>query len=78
MTNWERKSSYLLREIVKFSTYIDSLAAAQILKEKIYAEREVEMAKNEIHSKQNIATEFTAIDIDGGVAATQNSEPITA
>ncbi len=29
MANWERKSSYLLREIVKFRTYIDSLAAAQ-------------------------------------------------
>ena len=39
MTNWERKSSYLLREIVKFRTYIDCLQAAQALKEQIYAER---------------------------------------
>ena len=39
MTNWERKSSYLLREIVKFRTYIDSLEAAQKEKERIYAER---------------------------------------
>ena len=39
MANWERKSSYLLREIVKFRTYIDGLTAAQALKEKIYAER---------------------------------------
>ena len=39
MSNWERKSSYLLREIVKFRTYIDSLQAAQVQKEKIYAER---------------------------------------
>ncbi|PGH10668.1 hypothetical protein AJ80_07424 [Polytolypa hystricis UAMH7299] len=33
--NWERKSSYLLREIVKFRTYIDCLQAAQLQKEKI-------------------------------------------
>ena len=39
MANWERKSQYLLREIVKFRTYIDTLTAAQIQKEKIYADR---------------------------------------
>ena len=39
MTNWEKKSSYLLREIVKFRTYIDCLQAAQVSKEKFYAER---------------------------------------
>ncbi|KAI9847281.1 MAG: hypothetical protein M1837_002867 [Sclerophora amabilis] len=40
MANWERKSSYLLREIVKFRTYIDSLMMAQSQKEKLYANRE--------------------------------------
>ncbi|PGH00448.1 hypothetical protein GX51_05766 [Blastomyces parvus] len=35
LANWERKSSYLLREIVKFRTYIDCLTAAQTLREKI-------------------------------------------
>ena len=40
MANWERKSQYLLREIVKVRTYIDTLTNAQTLKEKIYAERE--------------------------------------
>ena len=40
MTNWERKSSYLLREIVKFRTYIDALQVAQAQKEKIVTERE--------------------------------------
>jgi hypothetical protein len=40
MANWEKKSSYLLREIVKFRTYIDCLQAAQVHKEKIYKERE--------------------------------------
>lgn len=39
MTNWERKSSYLLREIVKFTTYIDCLQSAQAQKEKIYASK---------------------------------------
>jgi hypothetical protein len=39
MANWERKSQYLLREIVKFRTYIDTLTAAQVQKQKIYAER---------------------------------------
>ncbi|KAJ5114621.1 hypothetical protein NUU61_000380 [Penicillium alfredii] len=37
MANWERKSSYLLREIVKFRTYIDSLRNAITQKEKIFA-----------------------------------------
>lgn len=40
MTNWERKSSYLLREIVKFRTYIDSLQNAIDAKNKISAGRE--------------------------------------
>ncbi|KAJ5162418.1 hypothetical protein N7492_007810 [Penicillium capsulatum] len=35
MANWERKSSYLLREIVKFRTYIDSLRNAINQKSKI-------------------------------------------
>ncbi|KAL4805271.1 hypothetical protein BDV18DRAFT_17410 [Aspergillus unguis] len=42
MTNWERKSSYLLREIVKFRTYIDSLQNAIDAKNKIFAGREDE------------------------------------
>jgi Pleckstrin homology domain len=35
MANWEKKSSYLLREIVKFKTYVDSLALAQKEKERV-------------------------------------------
>ncbi|KAI9810947.1 MAG: hypothetical protein M1826_003355 [Phylliscum demangeonii] len=34
MANWERKSCYLLREIVKFRTYIDSLVAASQAQER--------------------------------------------
>ncbi|KAJ5469476.1 hypothetical protein N7539_009094 [Penicillium diatomitis] len=37
MANWERKSSYLLREIVKFRTYIDSLRNAIAKKSEIYS-----------------------------------------
>lgn len=37
MANWERKSSYLLREIVKFRTYIDCLHMAQREKEEVKA-----------------------------------------
>ena len=39
MQNWERKSSYLLREIVRFRTYADALVAAGKAKERVYAER---------------------------------------
>ncbi|KAF8458260.1 hypothetical protein BDZ91DRAFT_666074 [Kalaharituber pfeilii] len=38
LANWERKSSYLLREIVKFRTYIDSLQGAASLREKLKEE----------------------------------------
>ena len=39
MTNWQRKSDYLLREIVKFQTYIDSLTVAQKARDAFYARR---------------------------------------
>ena len=39
MNNWERKSAYLLKEIIKFQTYIEALNQASVLKEKVYAER---------------------------------------
>lgn len=39
MTNWQRKSEYLLREVVKFRTYIDSLNTASKSKEDVYARR---------------------------------------
>ncbi|KAH0538034.1 hypothetical protein FGG08_005346 [Glutinoglossum americanum] len=52
MTNWERKSSYLLREIVKFGTYIDCLTAAQKEKERVLGEKEdAAVAKTEEQRK---------------------------
>ena len=47
MGNWERKSAYLLREIVKFSTYLESLAAASRERERVVAGREVREVKDE-------------------------------
>lgn len=41
MANWERKSSYLLREIVKFRTYVDCLQQAEARKRQVYEEREL-------------------------------------
>lgn len=46
--NWEKKSSYLLREIVKFRTYIDTLEAAKKRRAEVYEERrEREMLREE-------------------------------
>ena len=56
--NWERKSSYLLREIVKFSTYLESLQFAQKEMERVKAEKKLkeeekkklsDQAKGEAH-----------------------------
>lgn len=41
LANWERKSSYLLREIVKFRTYVDCLHHAEARRAEIWREREV-------------------------------------
>ncbi|WYZ34041.1 hypothetical protein EsH8_I_000317 [Colletotrichum jinshuiense] len=41
MANWERKSAYLLREIVKFRTYVDCLQQADNRKNEIYTERDL-------------------------------------
>ncbi|KAI1849661.1 hypothetical protein JX266_004610 [Neoarthrinium moseri] len=41
MANWEKKSSYLLREIVKFRTYVDCLQLAEQRRKEIYDDREI-------------------------------------
>lgn len=45
MSNWQRKSEYLLREIVKFRTYIESLTTAATAKEEVLARRAVRDAE---------------------------------
>lgn len=47
--NWEKKSSYLLREIVKFRTYIDTLEAAKKRREEVYEERREREVLREEH-----------------------------
>lgn len=42
MGNWEKKSAYLLREIVKFKNYTESLQNAQQARERIYRMRREE------------------------------------
>lgn len=76
MANWERKSSYLLREIVKFRTYIDSLTAAQALKKKIHAERE---AGEEVFDDAvgDVNKPSAAKDKDGASEALQASASIS-
>ncbi|KAL8345332.1 hypothetical protein RB601_005391 [Gaeumannomyces tritici] len=42
MGNWQRKSEYLLRESVKYRTYVDALQAAAVRKDEVYGERKEE------------------------------------
>lgn len=49
MANWEKKSSYLLRETVKFRTYIDTLEAAKKRREEVYEERREREVLREEH-----------------------------
>lgn len=46
MGNWEKKSSYLLKEVVKFRTYIEALEKAGIRREKVYEERRIREEEN--------------------------------
>ncbi|KAF2827602.1 hypothetical protein CC86DRAFT_349213 [Ophiobolus disseminans] len=68
MANWERKSQYLLREIVKFRTYIDTLAAAQVQKQKIYAERAA-LEEKECAVEEGVDASPQAAGIDGAKEA---------
>ncbi|CAG5148359.1 uncharacterized protein ALTATR162_LOCUS2189 [Alternaria atra] len=72
MANWERKSQYLLREIVKFRTYIDTLATAQVQKQKIYAEREAREQQELGDAEKDADVTMKATEDDG---ANEASEP---
>ncbi len=64
MANWERKSSYLLREIVKFRTYVDCLLEADRRRGEVYKERDIprRAAKGEdtgsLGSEKDVGKEF--------------------
>lgn len=81
MANWERKSQYLLREIVKFRTYIDTLTNAQNLKQKIYAEREAHERKisdaDSAAAAQSLKPAAAAAEEDGAKdAPIKASQPV--
>lgn len=58
MMNWERKSSYLLREIVKFRTYCDSLASAGVERERITKERERSESERKAEKPEDEGTDL--------------------
>jgi hypothetical protein len=75
MANWEHKSAYLLREIIKFRTYIDSLAAAQVQKDKIYAGRAADASKDLEEIGASSRQTHISTDSDGGIEAPAASDP---
>lgn len=77
MANWERKSQYLLKEIVKFRTYIDTLTLAQNQKEKIYAEREAN-GESTLATNDGAAGCSPSDEVDGATEAPKASESISA
>jgi hypothetical protein len=64
MANWERKSAYLLREIVKFKTYVDSLKVAQQQKEAVEQEREVRAAEKAAR-EAGVEVKTTMLEVGG-------------
>jgi hypothetical protein len=77
MANWERKSQYLLKEIVKFRTYIDTLTLAQNQKEKIYAQREANGETLPV-TNDGAAGCSPSDEVDGAKEAPKASESINA
>jgi hypothetical protein len=69
MSNWQRKSEYLLREIVKFRTYIESLTAASIAKEIVLARRAERDAELAVIRSNAAAAVAAAADKEAGDAA---------
>ena len=65
MANWERKSSYLLREIVKFRTYVDCLQQAETRKGEIWQEREIARRAARGESGESFEIDRTGQGLDG-------------
>lgn len=62
MANWERKSSYLLREIVKYRTYVDCLRVASERRAEVYGEREVAQAAARGHIERDMEDDCLRIE----------------
>ncbi|KAF6761177.1 Sec7 domain GEF [Ephemerocybe angulata] len=75
-SNWEKKSQYLLTEIVKYDSYIDSLQAAMSLRLKKRGEKALEHALNGGNSLDDrpTKTKYTGPDED---TIDEEVEPLT-
>lgn len=75
-SNWEKKSQYLLTEIVKYDSYIDSLQAAMSLRLKKRGEKALEHALNggNSHDDRPTKTKYTGPDED---TIDEEVEPLT-
>ena len=78
MANWEKKSAYLLREIVKFKTYVDSLKAAQQAKEVIYQERDARIAEKAALGTSHTQEASNPVKADADAPAVPPMPPQTA
>lgn len=71
IANWEKKSAYLLREIVKFRTYIDALNLAGEEKTKIDKERAERAEEKEERDRKKREREDAAVKLAGLAAAAE-------
>ncbi|KAG6845394.1 hypothetical protein H0H87_009741 [Tephrocybe sp. NHM501043] len=77
LSNWEKKSQWLLTEIVKYESYIDSLQAAMSLRLKKRGEKALERALN------GTATDTSSVILKGkwkgpeGATIREEAEPLT-
>ncbi|KHN97148.1 Sec7 domain-containing protein [Metarhizium album ARSEF 1941] len=69
MANWERKSAYLLREIVKFRTYVDCLQQAEARKQEIQAERDL------AHKAARVDPSHGDVDVSGDEEGDETLRP---
>ncbi|KAG6378204.1 hypothetical protein JVT61DRAFT_13902 [Boletus reticuloceps] len=58
-SNWEKKSQYLLTEIVKYESYIDSLQSAMTLRLKKRGEKALERALGGVVPGEDLARSGT-------------------
>ncbi|OIW26546.1 hypothetical protein CONLIGDRAFT_601103 [Coniochaeta ligniaria NRRL 30616] len=72
MSNWQKKSQYLLREIGKYRNYVDALKQAEVRRGEVYEERERarRAAAGEVASLSGEEDEHE----DEGVAAAETTE----
>ncbi|KAK4146658.1 uncharacterized protein C8A04DRAFT_25579 [Dichotomopilus funicola] len=65
MANWERKSEYLLRESVKFRTYVEGLRLAAERRVGVYAEREGRKDEGGLGGKDGAGEEEEEVVLGG-------------